>query len=162
MRPHANDVQRENGQLSNALRERLAQGDLLDLEVLMRYRGVRTLRALESLETNERALLLVRARQLYELLGIFPSNLKKALDRLFGNEAFGAGLFGENGRVLSTNPRPKMDRPAATAAAKNPSGEKCSECGRDWTSKVFKGVMYWHSKVGGKTLCHRCFQQEKK
>jgi hypothetical protein len=56
----------------------------------------------------------------------------------------------------------QMDRPAATAAAKNPSGKKCSECGRDWTSKVFKGVMYWHSKVGGKTLCHRCFQQVKK
>ncbi len=119
MRPHANDVPRENGQLSNALRERLAQGDLLDLEVLMRYRGVRTLRALESLETNERALLLVRARQLYELLGIFPSNLKKALDRLFGNEAFGAGLFGENGRVLSTNPRPI--RPGCVSASVAPA-----------------------------------------
>jgi hypothetical protein len=97
------DVPRENGQLSDALKERLAQEDLLDLEVLLRYRGVRTLRALDSLETNERAVLLCKARELYELLGIFPSNLKKALDKLFGNgEACGPG----RGGVLSTNPWP--------------------------------------------------------
>ena len=98
----ANDVPREHGQLSDALKERLAQQDLLDLEVLLRYRGVRTLRALESLETNERAVLLCKARELYELLGIFPSNLKKALDRLFGDEA----SAGSSSRVLSTNPWP--------------------------------------------------------
>ena len=115
----ANDVPRENGQLSEALKLRLAEEDLLDLAKLLRYRGVRTLRALESLETNERAVLLCKARELYELLGIFPSNLKKALDKLFGNEASGGGLFGETGRVLSTNPGPI--RPGCVSASVAPA-----------------------------------------
>ena len=101
-----NDVPRENGQLSDRLKEKLALESLLDIEVLLRYRGVHTYRALESLETNERAVLLCKARELYELLGIFPSNLKKALDTLFGNEASAARQFEENDRMLSTNSRP--------------------------------------------------------
>ena len=79
------DVCPFNGQLSDALKHRLAEEDLLDMEVLLRYRGIRTLRALESLETTERAVLLCKARQLYELLGIFPSNLKNTLNKLFGD-----------------------------------------------------------------------------
>ena len=79
------DVPRSNGQLSDALKHKLAEEDLLDMEVLLRYRGIRTLRALESLETTERAVLLCKARELYELLGIFPSNLKNTLNKLFGD-----------------------------------------------------------------------------
>jgi hypothetical protein len=79
------DVPPSNGQLSDALKHKLAEEDLLDMEVLLRYRGVRTLRALESLETTERAVLLCKARELYELLGIFPSNLKNTLNKLFGD-----------------------------------------------------------------------------
>ena len=71
MRPAAKDAPPRNGQLSDALTEPLAPEDFLDLE------------------TNERAVLLCKARELYELLGILPSNLKNALDQ----------LFGENGRV---------------------------------------------------------------
>ena len=79
------DVPPSNGQLSDALKQKLAEEDLLDMEVLLRYRGIRTLRALESLETTERSVLLYKARQLYELLGIFPSNLKNTLNRLFAD-----------------------------------------------------------------------------
>ena len=79
------DVPPSNGQLSDALKHKLAEEDLLDMEVLLRYRGIRTLRALESLETTERAVLLCKARELYELLGIFPSNLKNTLNKLFGD-----------------------------------------------------------------------------
>lgn len=79
------DVPPSNGRLSDALKHKLAEEDLLDMEVLLRYRGIRTLRALESLETTERAVLLCKARELYELLGIFPSNLKNTLNKLFGD-----------------------------------------------------------------------------
>ena len=79
------DLAPSNGQLSDALKHKLAEEDLLDMEVLLRYRGIRTLRALESLETTERAVLLCKARELYELLGIFPSNLKNTLNKLFGD-----------------------------------------------------------------------------
>ena len=74
-----------NGGLTDALKQKLAEEDLLDMEVLLRYRGIRTLRALESLETTERVVLLCKARELYELLGIFPSHLKNALNKLFGD-----------------------------------------------------------------------------
>ena len=58
----------KKGRLADALEQRLAEEDLLDMEVLLRYRGIRTLRAVESLETTERAVLLCKARELYELL----------------------------------------------------------------------------------------------
>ena len=74
-----------NGGLTDALKQKLAEEDLLDMEVLLRYRSIRTMRALESLETTERVVLLCKARELYELLGIFPSHLKNALNKLFGD-----------------------------------------------------------------------------
>ena len=74
-----------NGGLTDTLKQKLAEEDLLDMEVLLRYRSIRTLRALESLETTERVVLLCKARELYELLGIFPSHLKNALNKLFGD-----------------------------------------------------------------------------
>ena len=79
------DIPPSNGQLSDALKHKLAEEDLLDMEVLLRYRGIRTLRAFESLESTERAVLLVKSRELFELLGIFPSNLKNTLNKLFGD-----------------------------------------------------------------------------
>ena len=79
------DVPKANGGLSDALLHRLAAEDLLDMEVLLRYRGIRTLKSLESMETTERAVMLCKARELYELLGIFPSNLKNTLNQLFGD-----------------------------------------------------------------------------
>ncbi len=74
-----------NGGLTDALKQKLAEEDLLDMEVLLRYRGIRTLRALESLETTERVVLLCKARELYDLLGIFPRHLKNTLNMMFGN-----------------------------------------------------------------------------
>ena len=76
------DIPPSNGQLSDACKHKLAEEDLLDMEVLLRYRGIRTLRALENLETTERAVLLCKSRELYELLGIFPSNLKNTLSTM--------------------------------------------------------------------------------
>ena len=59
-----NDIPPSNGRLSVALREKLAEGGIPDMEVLLQCRGIRTLRALESMETTERADLLVEAREL--------------------------------------------------------------------------------------------------
>ena len=79
------DVPRSNGELSEALKHKLAEVDLLDMAVLLKYRGIRTLRALESLETTERAVLLCKSRDFYELLGVFPSHVKNTLNKLFGD-----------------------------------------------------------------------------
>ena len=49
------------------------------MEVLLRHRGIRTLRALESLETGERAVRLGKAREKHEFLDIVFRNLKKTL-----------------------------------------------------------------------------------
>ena len=136
----ANDVPCENGQLSEALNLRLAEKDLLDLATLLRYRGVRTLRALESLETNERAVLLCKARDLCALYGIFPSNLKKALDNLFGDEAacFGTSRVGctwplQPGSVGAT----ACAMPASARASASPlwaGGGGFSSSSGDWCS----------------------------
>ena len=79
------DVPGSNGEMSDALKHKLAVEDLLGMEVLLKYRGIRTLRALESLETTERAVLLCKSREFYDLLGVFPSNLKNTLNKLFGD-----------------------------------------------------------------------------
>ena len=79
------DVVPSNGGLSDALRQKLAEEDLVDMEVLLRYRGIRTLYGLESLEPTERVVLLCKARLLYELLEIFPSYRVNALNELFGD-----------------------------------------------------------------------------
>ena len=79
------DVPGEDGSVSDALMRKLMEEDLVDLVVLLRYRGIRTLRALEALETTERAVLLCKAREFYELLGIFPCSLKNTLNKLFGD-----------------------------------------------------------------------------
>jgi len=59
--------------MSEALKHKLAEVDLLDMAVLLKYRGIRMLRALESLETAERAGLLCKSRDFYEVLGVFPA-----------------------------------------------------------------------------------------
>ena len=79
------DVPPTTGQLSDALKHKLAGEGLLDIEVLLRYRSIRTLRALESMDTNEKSLMLSQTYLLYDLLGVFPSSLKKTLKQLFGD-----------------------------------------------------------------------------
>ena len=78
------DVPEANNDLSDALKHRLAAADLLELKLLLRYRGIRTLESLASLELTERSVLLCKARELYEHLGIPPSKLKNTLNQLFG------------------------------------------------------------------------------
>ena len=87
------DVVPSNGGLSDALRQKLAEEDLADMEVLLRYRGIRTLHALESLEPTERVVLLCKARLFYELLEVFPSHKKIALNKLFGDVPHQGVLF---------------------------------------------------------------------
>ena len=60
------DVPQQHGVISEALQTLLAQEDLFDIDILLRYRGIRTIRALACLEADDRAILLVRARELYE------------------------------------------------------------------------------------------------
>ena len=79
------DVPKANNDRSDALKHRLAAADLLDLKLLLRYRGIRTLESLASLELTERAVLLCKARELYEHLGIPPSKLENTLNQLFGD-----------------------------------------------------------------------------
>lgn len=79
------DFRPSNGRLSDALRHRLGEWGILYMEVLLQRRGIRTLRALESMEHTERADLLVEARELYELVDIFPGTLKNTLNELFGD-----------------------------------------------------------------------------
>jgi hypothetical protein len=50
--------------ISPALLRRLEREDLGDLSVVLRYRGVRILRALSSMDCSERAVLLDKARRL--------------------------------------------------------------------------------------------------
>ncbi len=56
------DVVLFDGWLTDALRQKLAEEDFLDMEVLFRFCGIRRLRALESLEATERVVLLCKAR----------------------------------------------------------------------------------------------------
>lgn len=81
------DVPQLASEVSLALRARLAREDLSDLEILLRKRGVRTVRSLLALETNDRAVLLSKARQLWEILGLLPNGLNTSLARLFEAEA---------------------------------------------------------------------------
>jgi hypothetical protein len=72
-------------QASPALKRRLEGAGLLDLDIVLQYRGVRKLCSLNSLDTNERTVLLDKARNLFELLGksTFMSSLKGAVDGLY-------------------------------------------------------------------------------
>ena len=77
--------------ISPALLRRLEQNDLSDLAVVLRYRGVKTLRTLASCDSNERAVLLHKGTQLWELVGFFPSNLRTAFNNLFHAEGLPVG-----------------------------------------------------------------------
>ncbi len=101
------DIPPSNGELSAALKHKLAEEGLLDMGVLLRYRGIRTLRALESLETTERAVLLCKCRELYELLGIFPTDLKKTLNTLFGDVPQ-QGMFHSSPWAMQSGAMPYM------------------------------------------------------
>ena len=79
------DTPPSKGELSPALKHRMAEQDLQFLEVLLQCRGIHTLRSLMSLETTERAVLLGKAHDFYQVLGIFTTNLKKGLDEIFGD-----------------------------------------------------------------------------
>ena len=108
------DVVPPNGGLSDALRQKLAEEDLADMEVLLRYRGIRTLHALESLEPTERVVLLCKARLFYELLEVFPSHKKIALNKLFGDVPQ-QGMYQGSRRAMQASGQPYMTQQWASA-----------------------------------------------
>ena len=85
-------------QMVGSLKQQLAEEDLRDMEIFLERRGIRTLHALEMLETSESTVLLCAARGFYTALGIFPTHLKTALNKIFGDTSLlqqGKG-FGKN------------------------------------------------------------------
>ena len=80
------DVPVSNGKLSALLKHELASYDLLDLKVLLRSRGIRTVRILRSLAETERSVMLHKALMLYfdVLGGPCPEGVKTALYEFFG------------------------------------------------------------------------------
>ena len=91
------DMAPENGySLSYALNRKLAEENLLEIKVLLRGMKIRTLEAFQTIDSTERALLLCKSRQLYDLLlGICPSHIRRTLNKHFGVQQEG---------VLQANP----------------------------------------------------------
>ena len=79
--------------ISPALLRRLEREDLGDLSVVLRHRGVRTLRALSTMDCSERAILIDKARRLWELLGLFETTLRSSVKQLFDAECFPASAY---------------------------------------------------------------------
>jgi hypothetical protein len=99
----ADDVPTAPGKLSPLLKERLKQEDLYTLKILLKTRGVHTLGNLLGISTNDRAVLLIKARDLYDLLTIFPGSLHNCLNKLYGNDEDPGGAI----RIMnSTSPMP--------------------------------------------------------
>ncbi|CAE8588853.1 unnamed protein product, partial [Polarella glacialis] len=71
----------------------LGAEDLRYLECVLRVRGVRTVRALAILHPNERSIIVVKARDLWELLGVFTSSLQSSLNNLFSAEVLPIGAI---------------------------------------------------------------------
>ena len=93
------DVPPGPSDLSPALVHKLAVLQLEEIALLCRYRNLRTVGALWQLDAGERKLWLIAARRQYELLGVFPSNIKNNLEKLFGpivypEEHIPSGLHG--------------------------------------------------------------------
>ena len=78
------DVPPGPNDLSPALVHKLADLGVEAITLLCQYRNLRTVRALWQLDAGERKLFLIAARQQYQLLGVFPSNIKINLEQLFG------------------------------------------------------------------------------
>ncbi|CAE8629232.1 unnamed protein product [Polarella glacialis] len=90
---HGDDVPMALDLGSPALLRRLGKVELEPLEVVLKYRGVKTLRDLArvSVDVNERGVLSMKARQLWDLLGIFHKDLRGALRQLFDEEGLPVG-----------------------------------------------------------------------
>ena len=98
-------------QCSKAMVDFLKSEGLEDMEVFFRRHGFTTLRALNSLEPVERAVMLVKSREYWECLGLVPTDVKQTLNKLFGERAPSYALFNGNnvwamhgGGMLSTAP----------------------------------------------------------
>ena len=81
------DMPKSKGLCSPALLRRLALAEIEPFEVALNYRGaVRTLRDLAMVDENDRGVMNMKARQLWELMGIFPCHLNGALKQFWNLE----------------------------------------------------------------------------
>ncbi|CAE8715593.1 unnamed protein product, partial [Polarella glacialis] len=86
------DMPKSEGLCSPALLRRLALAELEPFEVVLNYWGaVRTLRDLARVDENDRGVMNMKARKLWEFLGIFPCHLNGALKQFWNLEGLPAG-----------------------------------------------------------------------
>ena len=79
----------DNMRVEEALRQKLANARLPELETLMFLRGIRTLNCFENLTANDRNMFLTVARKFYDPMEIPPGHLNHSLNKLFFGEGHG-------------------------------------------------------------------------
>ena len=82
---HFRDVPTASGGLSAPLKHKLVEEDLLDIELFLQHWGIKTLHAFQTLESAERSVLLNRARQFYDSMGILHDHRKNILNKVLGD-----------------------------------------------------------------------------
>jgi hypothetical protein len=91
--PVADDVPPPGGKLSPALLARLHIFDLIDIKPVLRSKSVRTLQVLKSLDDNDWAVLLIKVRQQWEILGKYEGNLNERMSNLYEAPTTGSLAF---------------------------------------------------------------------
>ena len=81
----SSDVPGQNGAMSDAIKTRLREVGLADLEPLLRHRGVTTMYALDRLSSKEASIIGQKAKQIYEIHDVSQDKLTKSLEQLFGS-----------------------------------------------------------------------------
>ena len=108
----SDEIPQSLSEVSEALSRHLASYDLADLKLFLVKRNVRTLRNLLALDASDRGSVLIKARQYWESLGMFPN----AVNILFSVEVSGSSSSSSNTVPPSTarTQRPRLlELPAA-------------------------------------------------
>ena len=79
------DIPGQNGAMSDAIKMRLREVGLADLEPLLRHRGIATMYALDHLSSKEASIIGQKAKQIYEIYDVSQDKLTKSLEQLFGS-----------------------------------------------------------------------------
>ena len=79
------DIPGQNGAMSDAIKMRLREVGLADLEPLLRHRGITTMYALDHLSSKEASIIGQKAKQIYEIYDVSQDKLTKSLEQLFGS-----------------------------------------------------------------------------
>ena len=81
----SSDIPGQNGAMSDAIKMRLRELGLADLEPLLRHRGITTMYALDHLSSQEASIIGRKARQIYEIYDVSRDKLTNSLEQLFGS-----------------------------------------------------------------------------